>query len=573
VDREPPNNLLLGGFTSGQVGAIPGSIGSPNWHPRRNCEEREPVNGSKLKAMGYEIRASAVASSVILGRQKAGRLRWGLLLVVCCGAILVSFRQTLLLLLDTWYRSRTYSHCFLILPLFFFLIWIRRKSVADLKPLPNYWGLPLLCVLTFVWIMGNLGEVRVVQEFAVISIFIALVWTLMGTAFVRALAFPLLFLYFAVPFGTSLVRPLQEFTAWFVIHALTISNVPAVLDNHAISLPSSVWTVAEACSGIRFLLSSVVLGTFFSFLVYQSRWRRLLFICASIIVPIVGNGLRAYGTILLAYSTNNKLAAGLDHIVYGGVFSVFLQMVLMLVGLRWRENPAPIPQVGPNCKGAALAAEANRMPDSCAMFASAAALALVVLAPILAAYLWNRSSATTEWPNPPVIVTGPWQAAATGDTSWALEWNGSEREFGQRYEADTRRVDLYWVMYSGREAMNWPTTSDGTDGSRSWTMASDTFENVIVDGQQVKAERRVIESGAESRAVWTWYWVSGEYTASRVRVRLLQAKARLLEKPATVAVINLGTGNERDATEVERTLQNFLLHASFRTRSGATAPI
>jgi exosortase A len=481
-------------------------------------------------------------------------------------------------MLDTWYGSRTYSHCFLILPLFFFLVWSRKELLAGLRPLPTYWGLPLLCMLTFVWIVGNLGEVRVVQELAVISIFIALIWTLMGSVFVRVLAFPLLFLYFAVPFGTSLVKPLQEFTAWFVIHALTTSNVPAVLDNHAISLPSSVWAVAEACSGIRFLLSSVVLGTFFSFLVYQSRWRRLLFICASIVVPIVGNGLRAYGTILLAYFTNNKLAAGLDHIVYGGVFSVFLQLFLMLLGLRWRENSAPNQQASPAREGVlAFEGDADRVPDSRALFASAAALVIVVLAPILAAYLWNRSSATAEWPSPPVNVSDPWQAAAAGDTSWALEWNGSEREFSQRYESGAKRVDLYWVMYSGRQSMNWPTTSDGTDGSGSWTMTSDTFENAIVDGQQVKAERRVIESGAESRAVWIWYWVSDEYTASRARVRLLQAKARLLGKPATVAVISLSTGNEVDASESERTLQSFLLHASFRgpaqsLSSAATAP-
>lgn len=356
------------------------------------------------------------------------------------------------------------------------------------------------------------------------------------------------------------------------IASLTISNVPAVLDNHAISLPSSVWTVAAACSGLRFLLSSVVLGTFFSFLVYRSRWRRLIFIGASIAVPIVGNGLRAYGTILLAYYTNNKLASGLDHVVYGGVFSVFLQLLLMLVGLRWRENPSPTRQPGRNRFGSPALGDADPLPSIRALLASATVVGIVALAPTLAASLWNRSSAATEWPDPPVIVMSPWQAAAAGDTSWALEWNGSQREFSQRYESDARRIDLYWVLYSGRQAMNWPITSDGTDGSRSWTMAGARTENVIVDGQSVKSERRLIESGAESRVVWTCYWVSGEYTASRARVRLLQAKARLFGEPAMVAVINLAAGNELDAPEAERTLQNFLLHASFRVRSEATGP-
>src|SRR5262249_21157037 len=125
---------------------------------------------------------------------------------------------------------------------------------------------------------------------------------------------------------------------WFVIHSLMFSHVPAVLENHTISLPSGVWSVAETCSGIRFLLSSFVLGLFFSFLMYRSWFRRLAFLCACVVVPIVGNGLRAYGTILLAYSTNNRVAVGMDHIVYGGLFSTIIQVTLLAIGLRWREQ-------------------------------------------------------------------------------------------------------------------------------------------------------------------------------------------------------------------------------------------
>src|ERR1700722_11436999 len=497
----------------------------------------------------------------ILGRQNTvAHWRWGLLSLVCCGTVFISFRHTLLLMVDTWYGSRTYSHCFLILPLFFFLVWVRWESIAGLNPIPNYWGLPFLGILTFVWMLGNLGEVRVLQELAVISILIVIVWIVLGTAIVRALAFPLLFLFFAVPFGTSLVKPLQEFTTWFVIHALTISNVPAVLDNYAISLPSSVWTVAEACSGIRFLLSSVVLGTFFSFVMYQSRWRRLIFMGASIVVPIVGNGLRAYGTILLAYASNDKFAAGLDHIVYGGIFSIFLQLVLMLIGLRWRQRPVPSQAVAPRGSGSrAIEADVADSPGPSAFFMAATVLALVILAPIVTARLWSRASATTAWLEPPVIVTGPWQATALGDSRWALEWNGADRVLSQGYKSETGRVDLNWVLYSGRQGMNWPIMSDGTTGSRSWSVASDGFRDAIVDGQPVRVGWRVIESGAESRAVWSWYRVCGEYTGSRARVRLLQAKARLSGKPAGVAVISLVTDNNVDAVEAERSLRNFLL--------------
>src|SRR5262249_23481628 len=262
----------------------------------------------------------------------------GVVLLACVTIVLVSFRSTIFLIVQTWYQSRSYSHCFLIVPLFAYLVWVRRRKLAALKPTPSYWGLPLIAGLSLLWMAGNLGEVRIVQELSVVAILIAVIGTTLGFSVVRTLTFPLSFLFFAVPFGVSLIRPLQDVTTWFVIHALTFSRVPAMLENHTLWLPSGIWTVAEACSGIRFLLSAVVLGSFFASLAYRSWKRQLIFMCASVLVPILGNGLRAYGTVLLAYLSDNRLAAGVDHIVYGAVFATLIQLGLIAVGLRWRET-------------------------------------------------------------------------------------------------------------------------------------------------------------------------------------------------------------------------------------------
>jgi EpsI family protein len=401
---------------------------------------------------------------------------------------------------------------------------------------------------------------------------VAVVWTILGTAVIRALSFPLVFLFFAVPFGTSLIRPLQDFTAWFVIHALTISNVPSVLENHTISLPSGVWTVAEACSGIRFLFSSVVFGTFFSFLVYRSRVRRIIFVCASIIVPIVGNALRAYLTILLAYITNNRVAVGVDHIVYGGLFSVFIQFVLMVIGLRWRQRPETIRQIALN-----QAVNTRTYDDASyrktAFLSTIAASALIIAAPILAGYLWNKATIATtmnEWPASPVLVTTPWQVtAADGDTSWAPEWRNPDRKFSQSYQYESHMVDLYWVLYSGQHEIEFPAHSDGTGDTKPWTLANDGFGSAMLGGKRIKFYRNLVESRTTSRVVWIWYCVAGEYTANREQVRLLQARARFLGKSAAVAVISLGADNLSNEVDAESTLQDFLLHTSLFTTPGS----
>jgi exosortase A len=490
---------------------------------------------------------------------------WSVLVLFCSAIVLVSFRSTLLLMVETWYRSRTYSHCFLILPLFVYLVWVRRKSIAGLNPAPNPWGLALLGGLGFIWLLGNLGEVKLVQELCMILILVTVVWTLLGSVIVRALIFPLTFLFFAVPFGTSLIRPLQDFTAWFVIHALTISNVPAVMEKHIISLPTGIWTVAEACSGMRFLLSSIVVGAVVSSLVFQSRKRRLIFLCASIAVPIIGNGLRAYGIIVLAYITNDRVAAGVDHIVYGGVFSIFLQLLLIIVGLRWRERVEPANQTAQRQPDDIVLLQTNddALPSKAAFFLAAAASVIIVLTPLLSAYLWHRAPDMTEWNNPPVTVISPWRVTTDRDTSWAPGWQGTDRKFSQSYRYNSNQVDLYCVMYSGRNSVDLVIPSDGIANAKSWVLAPDGFGSAIVDGHRIKVQRSMMESGSVTRSLWTWYWVSGEYTADPARVRFLQAKARFLGRPAAVAVIILAADNQTDDSETVLALQEFLRHASF----------
>jgi len=495
-----------------------------------------------------------------------------LFLFVCFASVLVLFRHTLLSMVNTWYGSRTYSHCFLIFPIFLYLVWVRRGDVARLKPAPDYWGLPLLGGLASVWVLANLAEVRIAQEFAVVAILIVLVWTLLGTAVVRALAFPVLFLFFAVPFGASLIKPLQDLTTWIVVHALTISNVPAVLENHTLSLPSGAWTVAEACSGIRFLLSSVVLGTVFASIAYRSRKRQLLFMCASVVVPIIANGLRAYGIVLLAYLTDNRVAAGVDHIVYGTLFYLFVQLVLILVGLRWRETRGADDPITPDSARLLDASpKENGSPGMAAFVVSAASLVLISPAPFVAAHLWSRATATSGWAEPPVIVSAPWQVAASSDMSWAPELRGSDKEFSQSYTYQRDRIDLHWVFYSGRHGTDLVGSYNLVADPKLWALAADSFGSTTVDGRPVSVHRSLIESGSVSRSVWTWYWVSGEYTASSPRVRFLQAKARLLGKPATVAVISVGTENQADASQAERVFGEFLRHASFLV-TGASPP-
>ena len=501
--------------------------------------------------------AASIATPPSRNADDARRWRWPFLLVAICVLILlVSLRQTAGSMLHTWQSSKTYSHCFLIVPLFAYMVWIRRRRILAVRPRPSFWGVACLGILLVMWLLGDLGEARVVQELALVAAVAAVIWALLGVQALNALRLPLLFLFFAVPFGVTLVPPLQDLTAWFAFHGLALSQVPAVLENRTISLPNGVWTIAETCSGIRYLFASIVVGVFYSSLVYRSRLRQLIFLAASIVVPIAANAFRAYGIVLVGYLSNNKIATGVDHIIYGGVFFVVIQLALLAVGLRWREetlagSPA-LPDESPHAA-----------PHPGKLWGAAFAMVVILFsAPFLAQYLWNRSGAALAPEGLTLDLDPSWGQINDYDSSWDPQLRGPDREMGQEYEATEHRVHFYWALYSGQRGTELPGAM-GYGNPGLWNLAYERRARESLDGQRVPVDERLYQAGLNTRSVWTMYWVAGEYTASPTRVKLLQAKARLGGKSAAVVVIVMGSEDpENHPHTAEQALQDFLAHAS-----------
>ena len=165
------------------------------------------------------------------------------------------------------------------------------------------------------------------------------------------MAGPLLYLYFLVPFGEFLTPKLQDITTWFIGQGVDILGIPAYIDGYVIEIPQGTFFVAEACAGLRFLIASIAFGCLYALLMYRSPVRRGLFILASIIVPVVANGFRGLGIVVLGYMLNSAQAAAADHIIYGWVFFSFVILLLIVLGLPFRQDdrlyPVTTPAYGP----------------------------------------------------------------------------------------------------------------------------------------------------------------------------------------------------------------------------------
>src|SRR5450830_652133 len=263
-----------------------------------------------------------------------------ILIVVVLAAPLLIFRDTLLSMVAIWDRSETFTHQYLILPISLWLVWRQRSELQGLAPTPYLPALILLALCGFGWLLGDLSDVQVVKQFALIGILIATAIALLGLRISRVIAFPLFFLLLAVPAGEILIEPLIEFTANFTIAAVQMTGIPVWREGNTFVIPSRRWSVVEACSGVRYLIASLTLGVLYAHLTYRSRSRQAAFVQVSIVVPIVANGLRAYLIVMIGHLSSMQLAVGVDHLIYGWLFFGLVMFLMFWIGGFW-VDPKP----------------------------------------------------------------------------------------------------------------------------------------------------------------------------------------------------------------------------------------
>ena len=233
-----------------------------------------------------------------------------------------------------WWDASTYNHILLVPPILAWLVRQRSDELARLVPRAWWPGFALLGCGLLAWLAGTAAGINLVGQFGAVVMLQAAVAVLLGPRVAAGLLFPLGYMLFLVPFGDELVPGLQMVTADIVIWLTHLSGVPAQIDGVFIDTPAGLFEVAEACSGVKFLVAMAALGTLVAHLCFSGWKRRALFLAAAVTVPVLANGVRAWGTIYVAQSQGIEFAAGFDHIVYGWIF--FALVMTAVLGASWR---------------------------------------------------------------------------------------------------------------------------------------------------------------------------------------------------------------------------------------------
>jgi exosortase A len=284
--------------------------------------------------MSVTTHPAAIRSTLmpVMAALAAGTLLFGLLFLPECRAAV-----------GVWLVSTAYGHCFLVLPMAAYLVWDRRDSLRGLQPRPTPAFALLAVPAAAAWFAAERLGIMEGRQLAALAGLEVLFLTLLGRRMFLALSGPLLFLVFLVPFGAFITPALQSFTAGFIAAGLHLLGIPAYITDLTIEISAGSFYVAEACAGLRFLIAAVAFGVFYALLNYHSPGRRIAFIAASIVVPIVANGVRALGIVVLGNVLGSAEAAVADHIIYGWGFFSAVMLLLVAAGMPWRQAPLLAP--------------------------------------------------------------------------------------------------------------------------------------------------------------------------------------------------------------------------------------
>lgn len=409
----------------------------------------------------------------------------------------------------TWIDSTAYNHCFLVIPIVAFLIWDRRGTLRGLAAQPA----PLVALaalpLALGWLFAERLGIMEGRQLIALTFLEVLFLAVFGWRLWRALSGPLLYLYFLVPFGEFLTPKLQDITTVFVRHGLDFLQIPAYIDGYVIEIPEGTFFVAEACAGLRFLIASIAFGGLYALMMYRSPIRRTAFILISIVVPIIANGFRALGIVVLGHVLGSAQAAAADHVLYGWIFFSLVILLLLACGLPFREDSKP-DVVAPG-------APAQPGPRTMAgAFASALLVAIAAISPATAGLLDRSADRNIERPAP--IDLGPGCVSEPGSPPVRGRSASGGRSVDQRVTCGALVFDVHIATFSPRSTAG-PVMAE----RRRIGHPPGIEETVETWVEQNPHVWRLIAGSEHPYAMAIGVWVEGEPAAAGLKMRARMA--------------------------------------------------
>lgn len=480
--------------------------------------------------------------------------RQGLFLALLLLLLGVLYFSTFESIVAIWLRSETFAHGFIILPISLWLIWRIRGNLFSLEPKPNYLGIPFLVACGFIWLLAKYVDILAIEQLAAVSMIPVTVFALLGWQVTLTMLFPLFFILLAVPLGEELTPALIEFTADFTVVMIKLVGVPVFREGNFLQLPTGNWSVVQACSGVRYLIASATLGLLYSYLNYTSTSKRVIFFLASIVFPIIANGLRAFIIVMLGHLSDMKIATGVDHLIYGWVFFGIVIIFMFYIGSFWWD-------------------EAEKETKTCFKFSLGNASSVSLRGKFIFVF---TGVALAFWPlkdhheNQVVdlshlhalsIPAIPGWKQVEEKTWWIPSYSGQDREFSSLFEnSDGEKIALYIGYYAdqrqGAELGN-NVNVLVHENNKEWRVIGKSENTLNFDNEKIIVPMADLKS-ANKRLLTTYvYYVNGEILTQKYLTKIMQAKVKLFGGANDGAVIFISSEYDLDKQPAYQVIGDF----------------
>jgi exosortase D (VPLPA-CTERM-specific) len=427
---------------------------------------------------------------------------------------------TLVHLVGQWWRDPNFSHGFFV-PLFSgFVIWQERDRLARIHPRPSWSGLLVLAAGLAVLIVGRLGAELFLDRSSMLLVLAAVVILFGGWSLFRAALFPWAFLFLMIPIPNivfnQITFPLQLLASRVAAAVLPVLGVPVLREGNVINLPAMPLEVAEACSGIRSLMSLVALAIIYGYMMEKRLWVRWLLALAAVPITVFANDVRIIGTGLLVQYWDPQAAEGYFHASWGWI--IFVVSLIILYALH-----ALVRLVFPDRQGESAARDIPPVPvaeprvwNTASSFVVAA-----LLVTSAAAFLHTRGRGEVFPPHFP-LSQFPAQLGDRTSSDIPIDQETLEvlgpGDFLHRFYRDAEKtapIDLFIAYFRSQRAGDTIHSPKNCLPGAGWTQIESRRVTISVPGHEpFPATRYVIARGDSRQVVLYWYWAHDRGVAS-----------------------------------------------------------
>ncbi|HIC90640.1 MAG TPA: exosortase [Syntrophaceae bacterium] len=247
------------------------------------------------------------------------------------------YHPILIKLVEDWSIDPNYSHGFLIPLISGYLIWERRKTLGETEIKPYNMGVILLLMGIFILIVGNIASELFTKRFSLLVVLSGIILFMMGKEFAKKLLFPLAFLIFMIPLPyilyDAIAFPLKLFASRIATLSLLLVGIPVLREGNIIYLANTTLEVADACSGIRSLMSLMALGVIFAYISQNHLWKKITLVILTVPIAVIANAFRVTGTGFLSHYYGQEVAEGFFHTFSGWLIFIVAFVLLFASGL------------------------------------------------------------------------------------------------------------------------------------------------------------------------------------------------------------------------------------------------